>query len=304
MNLRQIEAFRAVVETRSMTKAAGRLRISQPNISRLISDLERSVGFRLFERLPGRQLLTTDDAMTLYAEVERSFIALSQISEVAADIRRGKGRVRIVASAGLGRQLAACAIRLFSAKYPDAAITLQMATTEIVLAMLASQRADLGLIGGFPDLAGFDKKPLLYARGTCAVPADHKLANRAVLRPPDFQGERFISHPLEDYLRQQIDAIFSANKVYRILAIETRFSETMCSLVSEGLGVAIVNPIIAANAVSKRVKFVRFSIDIPLECQLVFMSQRPRSRLTVFLSECFQHAAEELFSSTQNVKLA
>src|SRR6516162_6471983 len=130
MNLRQIEAFRAVVETRSMTKAAARLRISQPNISRLISDLERSVGFKLFERLPGRQLLTTDDAMTLYAEVERSFIALSQISEVAADIRRGKGRVRIVASAGLGRQLAACAIRLFSAKYPEAAITLQMATTE------------------------------------------------------------------------------------------------------------------------------------------------------------------------------
>jgi hypothetical protein len=76
----------------------------------------------------------------------------------------------------------------------------------------------------------------------------------------------------------------------------------MCSLVSEGLGVAIVNPIIAANAV--RVKFIRFSMDIPLECQLVFMSQRPRARLTVFLSECFQRAAEELFSSTENVNLA
>jgi DNA-binding transcriptional LysR family regulator len=304
MNLRQIEAFQAVVETRSMTKAAARLRISQPNISRLISDLERSVGFKLFERLPGRQLLTTDDAMTLHTEVERSFIALSHISEVAADIRRGKGRVRIVASAGVGRQLAPSAIRLFSAKYPETAITLQMATTDIVLAMLASQRADLGLIGGFPDLRGFDKKPLLYARGTCAVPAAHRLARRAVLRPADFQGERFISHPAEDHLRQQIDAIFNANKVTRILAIETRFSETMCALVSEGLGVAIVNPIIAANAVGQGIKFVRFSIDIPLECQLVFMSQRPRSRLTIFLSECFQHAAEELFSSRDNVKLA
>ena len=54
MNHRQVEAFQAVMETGSVTKAGKVLYISQPAVSRLISDLESNVGFKLFFRRKGR----------------------------------------------------------------------------------------------------------------------------------------------------------------------------------------------------------------------------------------------------------
>ena len=50
INLRQLEAFRAVIITGSITGAASYLHVSQPAVSRLIADLEHSIGFALFER--------------------------------------------------------------------------------------------------------------------------------------------------------------------------------------------------------------------------------------------------------------
>ena len=61
MNLRQLEAFRATMRSGSITAAAKLMHISQPSVSRLISDLERSVGFALFVRA-GRGLVTTVEA--------------------------------------------------------------------------------------------------------------------------------------------------------------------------------------------------------------------------------------------------
>lgn len=304
MNLRQVEAFRAVIETRSMTEAADRMRISQPNISRLVSDLERSIGFRLFERLPGRRLVATDDAIALHTEVERSFIALSRIQQAAREIRSfGKGRVRIAASTGIGHRLAPTAIKLFRAKFPETALTLEMVNASTVLMMIASQQAEMGVIGNAPDLVGFERELLLNARGACIVPASHPLSSRAVIRPKDMEGVSFISYPLEDQVRHRIDKLFSEKKINRVLAIETRFTETICALAAEGVGVSIVNPIIAGRLLDERIKLVRFSVDFPFSCQLIFPAKRPRGRLTQYLAECFREASRQLFPAIEGVKV-
>src|SRR5665213_3364032 len=72
VNHRQIEAFRAVIESGSMSAAARTLGISQPNISRFIAQLEASTGLKLFDRGAGK-ISPTEDAITFYHEVERSF---------------------------------------------------------------------------------------------------------------------------------------------------------------------------------------------------------------------------------------
>ena len=67
LSVRQIEAFRAVMLTRSMTRAAASLSISQPAVSRLIADLEYEIGFSLFRRRKGG-LEPSADARALFAE--------------------------------------------------------------------------------------------------------------------------------------------------------------------------------------------------------------------------------------------
>jgi DNA-binding transcriptional LysR family regulator len=73
MNLKHIEAFRAVMLAGSMTAAAKELFTSQPNISRLITQLERETGLLLFQR-SGVRLIPTSEGNAFFREVERAYV--------------------------------------------------------------------------------------------------------------------------------------------------------------------------------------------------------------------------------------
>ena len=87
MNLRQVEAFRAVMLTGQMTTAAELMSVTQPAVSRLIRDFEHATRLRLFVRR-GNQITPTQEAVTLWKEVDRAFIGLSRIATVADEIAR------------------------------------------------------------------------------------------------------------------------------------------------------------------------------------------------------------------------
>src|SRR5438045_3953839 len=118
LSLRQIEAFRAVVIHGSVSKAAERLYVSQPAVSRLIADLEQSIGFQLFNRGKGFQV--SEEARLLFQEVEKSFVGLDKIAQRAEDIRTFRtGHLRMAASPALGLGLVPGVTRAFRATYPD-----------------------------------------------------------------------------------------------------------------------------------------------------------------------------------------
>ncbi|OXH86866.1 LysR family transcriptional regulator, partial [Burkholderia multivorans] len=95
LRIRQIEAFRAVMQRHTVTRAARDLHISQPAVSRLIADLEARVGFVLFERQQGR-FTPTAQARVLYEEVERAFIGLDRVAQAAEQIRAmRRGTLRV-----------------------------------------------------------------------------------------------------------------------------------------------------------------------------------------------------------------
>ena len=93
MNLRQLEAFRATMVAGSITGAAGILNISQPSVSRLIADLELSVGFALFRRV-GRGLVATVEARRFFEAVEGMFMGVDRLRELADTIRTTRRRCR------------------------------------------------------------------------------------------------------------------------------------------------------------------------------------------------------------------
>ena len=97
LNPRQIEAFRAVVLTGGVGAAASLINVTQPAVSRLIRDLQSHLGLVLFERR-GTGLVPTSEALSLYAEVERAFVGLERIEQMATELRtRRAGFLRIAA---------------------------------------------------------------------------------------------------------------------------------------------------------------------------------------------------------------
>jgi DNA-binding transcriptional LysR family regulator len=90
MNLKRLQAFRAVLETGSVTHAALRLHTTQPAVSRLISDLEKELGLALFVRQRQR-LVPTEEGRMFFREAERALAAVDRIVDVARDIRTMEG---------------------------------------------------------------------------------------------------------------------------------------------------------------------------------------------------------------------
>ena len=138
---RQIEAFRAIIESGSVTAAADLLFLTQPSVSRLLADLEAELGFALFARI-GRSLTPTPEADALYEEVRRSFVGLQEISRVADDIRQYRsGSLKIAAMPALGLQFLPGAIADFTAERPGIAVSLRVRSSHAVVPALVSTSA-------------------------------------------------------------------------------------------------------------------------------------------------------------------
>ena len=245
MNLRQIEAFRAVMLRGTMTAAADEMRTSQPSISRLIAELESSTLLRLFERHAGR-LTPTAEGLAFYREVERSFAGLENLAQAAKDIRFfGTGRLRIAAIPALALGFIPEVIRSFKQRFPNVTISLQMRSEATVTRWTSSQYCDIGFVANIIEMAGVDVHQLYQLAGVCALPPRHPLARRKVIHPEDLEGESYISLALEDGARSRSDGIFERRGVRRVMSLETPYGATICALVKQGLGIGIVNPIVA-----------------------------------------------------------
>src|SRR6266498_4140921 len=113
MKLRQLEVFRAVIETGTTKGAAHQLNISQPAVSTLIQHTEDQLGFELFQRMHGR-LVPTEEALSLYAESSSIFLLLESLHQKIEGFRLGHfGSIRIASTPSLGNSILPRAIHSF-----------------------------------------------------------------------------------------------------------------------------------------------------------------------------------------------
>ncbi|MEX3010441.1 LysR family transcriptional regulator [Hoeflea sp. TYP-13] len=179
MNLRQLEAFRATMRCGSITEAAEMLHISQPSVSRLISDLERSVGFELFTRV-GRGLAPTVEARTFYGGVEGMFVGIDRLQELATSIRTTTGgeisigTIQSIATIELPK-----AINQLYRQYADIRFMIHSRNTPAILDAVQLQQFDLGIVGRQPPYKGVEVLFQASAPYVCLMPEEHPLVGEA-----------------------------------------------------------------------------------------------------------------------------
>jgi DNA-binding transcriptional LysR family regulator len=244
--IRQLEAFHAVMQTGSVTRAAELLQISQPSASKLLQELERGTGVALFQRVRKR-LVPTPEGRRLGREVEGLFLKLSHIEHVANEMRAiGPGELRIAALPALGLALVPRQLSAFRRSRPEIRAALTVASSQRVVEMVAAGEADVGFaypVPGTPPT--LERHGLGVLEAVAVLPRGHKLGQRKLLKPADFEGEAFVSLGREDRTRDNMEAVFGASRLGAEAAIETPFAAVACELVASGAGVALVDPITA-----------------------------------------------------------
>jgi DNA-binding transcriptional LysR family regulator len=250
MDLKLFEAFRAVLEEGTMVRAAGRLRLSQPTVSKSIDALERSVGCVLFRR-EGRRLAPTPEALALYAEVSRAMQAVDHLPGIARALRLPThGTLGIGANPTLSSGFIQRLIRIFVAEYPGVTIRLQCDTgRNLIQAKLAgsldvffSTRSDRE---GLTRVATVATTPLATGRMVCVLPAGHALAARSVIEARDLDGAPFIALVTAPEAREMLDRMFAAAGVAPAIVAEASTAPAACHLAAAGLGATLVGSLTA-----------------------------------------------------------
>ncbi len=279
MNLRQLEAFKAVIENGTVSQAAEVLRISQPAVSKLIAALEHRVGFTIFERVRGR-LVPTPEAGMLYAEVDRAFVGVNEIARAVDSIRDlKKGRLTIGVMPALANGFIQEVITDFLVERPDIAVSMHSRSSQKIHELVAASQFELGITALPIEHSGVETDFLCRVEAFCVLPLAHRLTNRDVIEPKDFEGEPFISLSGPDHARQRIDHPFEEAGVRRDLRIDTPMAASACAFVAKGAGIAIVDPFSALEYKSAPIVLKPFRPMVLFDIGLRYPLNRRRSRI-------------------------
>jgi DNA-binding transcriptional LysR family regulator len=244
ISLRQVEAFRSVVLTGSVSRAAQRLFISQPAVSRLIADMEAAIGFTLFDR--ARRFQLTAEGQLLFNEVQQAFSGLEWITRRAEDIATFRvGHLRIASSPALALGLLPPIIRAFNSTHEGVSLASQVRSSPDVAQWVASGQIDVGFAALPVNQSGVRVREFQPLPAICMVPRSHPLSAVPFVTPAMLASDPLISLGSDSMLRTLVDEAFQNAGVSVVSSVETTMSAQAAMLVHEGMGIAIIDPFTA-----------------------------------------------------------
>jgi len=289
MNQKQLTAFRMVMQHGSITEAARALCVSQPAVSRLIGDLELSIGFPLLVRTGGRAQ-PTSEAYQFFQEVERMFYGLDRLSQVASEIRTLKRSIFRVASMPMvSFEILPRALRRMIDGHGSVNISHDVHTSARILDLLASRQIDLGVAQTDPGRQDVEVLAAFRTDCVCVMAPDHPLAGRTVIRPADLHRQAIIALNFRTLTYSYLIRCFAEAGVSPRIVAETQPSYSACSLAALGTGIAIVDPI-TPDLFGERLRVISFEPAIPFDYQIMKPAGIPMSRVG-------QHFLQELLDT-------
>ena len=294
INSRQVEAFRAMMLSGSVTEAAKLMAVTQPAASRLLRDFQSLLKMKLFERR-GTGLVPTAAATALYMEVERSFVGLERIAAAAEEIRgRRTGTLRVAAMPALANGYLPRLAGHFLKGRPNVNLAFFGVISPIVVDWVTNNQCDVGFAEVPIAHSGLPNQRLPPLPRVAILPAGHRLEAKQVLEPRDFEGETFVSMSTGSASRHLIDQVFNRDDVRRLQRIETNLSEVMCGMVSSGLGIGVCDPFTAREFATRGIVVRPFVPRIDFEFAAVFPVQRSPSPVALDLVETVRKALNDL----------
>ena len=297
MFVRQLEAFRATMVAGTVSGAAVLLGVSQPAVSRLIGRLEKELNLTLFDRSSGR-LAPTPEAQILYDQVERTFVSVEKIREVASAIGKAQaGHLHVAAMPAIGLGFLPAVIAEFHQAHPEVTVTAEINISVRVEESVAAQHVDLG-IGAYPfRRTGLETEVFCHAQEYLAVPVGHPLATRAHVKPSDLQDMPFISLTRDQIDRHNLDRVFEQSGVTRRIIAETQVNAVICDLVARGMGVGLVDPFTAVDFADRGIVAVPFRPRLDFRVGVLYPTHRPLSRVARAFLAVLRKRRNELLRS-------
>lgn len=267
--LRQMEVFRAVMLTGTVSGAARLLHVSQPAVSKLLAHTETNLGLTLFHRTGGR-LIPTKIAKQLLEEVHSVYDAALKVDDFVENARKApSGKVNIICSPSLGLQVVPRLISEFLHTHPE--VTIQFHTTLIqdMPNELLSGKADVAISVLPVEVEHLKSEKLIEGKMVCVIPTGHPLANQESISIFDLQAEKLVLYSRTIPFGRLLYAAFEKYQCAINTFIEIPRAELACALVRQGAGIAIIDQFSVEEQLWRGIVVKPLEQDIPIRVSLV-----------------------------------
>ena len=263
MELRHLRYFVAVAEAENVSRAALKLHVSQPGLSRQIRDLEDEIGFQLFER-SAKSLKLSDAGKKFFAEAQAVLLRADEAVKNARAVAGGEIHVGYAPS--LTVQILPPALRAFQAKFPNVRVALHDLSTEEMVAQLREGKLQLSLMVR-PDrnmARGLEFKELASYPMRVAVAPKNPLAKAKSLTLAQIVREPLIAYSRKDYPEYHV----MLEKLFASVGRKPRIAEEhdgvsgIVLAVESGAGFALV-PSCVSCMVGPRLKLIPLAAAVP-----------------------------------------
>ncbi|HTS69167.1 MAG TPA: LysR family transcriptional regulator [Terriglobia bacterium] len=239
MELSQLEAFLAVVEEKSFSRAAGRLLRTQPAVSQAVRRLEEWAGEPLLDRSTKSGVLTAAGA-TLFGYAQK-VINLRQEAHLALEEMRAleRGRVTIGANESTALYLLPV-LKRFHERHPRVQVAVKRSLSREIPGALLRFEVELGVLSYNPQNRDLESTVVSLDELCLIVPPRHPLAAAKEVSVRALGGEQFIAHNVSSPYRQRVIETFARHHTPLQIAAELPTVETIKKFVAMGMGVAFV----------------------------------------------------------------
>lgn len=248
MNFKQLEAFQAIMASGSTTGAAQRLGVSQSAVSRLLAQFEEDLGLRLFGREKGR-LVPTREAQALLQDAHGLVDSAQCFRRHSEQLRLGgfkRRLLKVAVPSTLAAQLIPSVAQSFMREHPQVVLEVLSGSYTDTERAILSRDADLGLVRLPMEMPGLKAIASLESDAVCIMPRGHALEKLDTVGPLDLDDAPLILLGRQRQIRHEIDMAFRQARVPPRVAVEVHSVSVACGFVAQGLGVSIVNALLAS----------------------------------------------------------
>ena len=240
MELRQLEYFQMASRLRNITRAAERLRVSQPNITVAIKKLEAELGIQLFDRSQKQLSLTPEGAVFL----NRVELALRNIQDAVLEVndykQLQKGTIKIGIPPMMGAYLFPRIFSSFQRRYSHLDIFMHEEGSMSIREQLERDELDFGIIIISGASHHLQLLPMSKNQVVCCVPENSPLAQKKSISLQDVAETNVVMMKEGSFLRQTILTKMKAANVAPNIVLESNQVVTLKGLVASGVGVAFL----------------------------------------------------------------
>ena len=298
LTLRQIEVIRAVMVTGTLAGAARHLNVAAPGLSRLMKYTEDSLGMKLFIRLGGR-FVPAPEARTVFAQINEVHRNIDNLRVAVDALSRGEGaELKVGATPSIGNLMVPRAVAVVRRKYVDLQIDLDILKIEDAIDYLLLGRGEVVAISYRLEHPAINFEPLARGRLFCIVAEAHPLAGRTQISVAEIATFPLIGIDPRDPYGQIVVRLFERAGVPYHVPIRARFGVTVCALVRQNLGIAVIDEFTLADRKAEGIRMIPIEEPTVFQTYVAFRNDTTLSGPAEFFIAALRHQMERAHRAT------